>query len=167
MYRRIIPVVISILFLAACNSKPGEKDTQKDSTDTDHGHAHAPVTGGVVPPLPAIPEGAKVFFRNLNDGAVLASPLKIEMGADGIRVDTAGPVIAGIGHHHLLINAGDSVPAGRMIPNDSAHIHFGRGQTETEVTLAPGTYRLALQMADGLHRSYGSALSTAISITVK
>jgi len=84
-----------------------------------------------------------------------------------IKVDTAGPVIAGIGHHHLLIDAEDSLTAGTMVPKDSTHLHFGKGQTETEIKLAPGKHKLALQFADGLHRSYGGKLSTVITVNVK
>ena len=89
------------------------------------------------------------------------------MAVENIKVDTAGPVIAGIGHHHLFIDAEDSLAAGTMVPKDSSHLHFGKGQTETEVKLAPGKHKLTLQFADGLHRSYGSKLSSVITVDVK
>jgi hypothetical protein len=46
-------------------------------------------------------------------------------------------------------------------------MHFGKGQTETPLTLAPGEHTLSLQFADGLHRSYGAAYRKTIRITVK
>jgi hypothetical protein len=50
---------------------------------------------------------------------------------------------------------------------DSVHIHFGRGQTEKELSLPAGKHKLTLQFADGLHRSYGSKLASTITVTVK
>jgi len=91
------------------------------------------------------------------------------MGTEVMKVDTAnGPVTAGSGHHHLLINSGDSVTTGTVIPKDSLHVHFGKGQAEYELKgLAPGKYKLALQMGDALHRSYGARMSAAINVEVK
>jgi hypothetical protein len=86
---------------------------------------------------------------------------------DGLRVDTAGAIVSGSGHHHLLIDAGDSIPAGVVVPKDSTHLHFGKAQTSTEVTLPAGPHVLTLQFADGIHRSYGSKLATTIKVTVK
>lgn len=168
MYKIIIAVCCTALFMG-CKNSGGDKSAATDTTVKQSGHEgmdHS--TGsGTVPALPAVPEGAKVVFANLMDRAVITSPFMLQMGAEGMKVDTAGPVIAGTGHHHLLINAGDSIPAGQTIPADSAHVHFGKGQTEYELKLAPGAYHLTLQMADGLHRSYGSKLATSISIIVK
>ena len=74
--------------------------------------------------------------------------------------------MANSGHHHLLINL-DAIPAGESVPFTEKHMHFGKGQTEAEVTLAPGTYRLTAQFANGAHQSYGKALSQTITVTVK
>lgn len=165
MYRKIIPALLALALLNACKNSGGDKSATKDSTGHDHmDHSSG---SGTVPPLPEVPAGAKVVFSNLMDRAVITTPFTLQMGAEGMKIDTAGPVVAGSGHHHLLINAGDSIPAGQTIPADSAHVHFGKGQTEYELKLPPGSYHLTLQMADGLHRSYGSKLATSISIIVK
>lgn len=163
--------LLALLFaaLAACNSAGDKKDsTDTSTTQTGHeGMDHKmPETGGL-PELPAVPEGAKVFFKNIRDNATITSPFKMEMGTEIMRVDTAGPVVAGSGHHHLIIDGADSLAAGSIVPADSLNIHFGRGQTEYELKLTPGKHKLTLQMADGLHRSYGSKLSATISVTVK
>ena len=50
---------------------------------------------------------------------------------------------------------------------DDQHRHFGKGQTETEITLPPGRYRLTMQFADGAHRSYGEKMRKTIEVTVK
>ncbi|MFM7523601.1 MAG: DUF4399 domain-containing protein, partial [Betaproteobacteria bacterium] len=72
----------------------------------------------------------------------------------------------GTGHHHLIINSAD-IAAGDAIPMDDQHRHFGKGQTETEINLPPGRYRLTMQFADGAHRSYGEKMRKTIEVTVK
>jgi len=53
------------------------------------------------------------------------------------------------------------------VPTDATHLHFGKGQTETEVTLPPGQYALTMQFANGAHQSYGPEMSKTIHVTVK
>lgn len=110
------------------------------------------------------PKG-KVFFAEPKDGAEITGPVKVVMVVEGMKVMPAGEIIEGTGHHHILINQ-DFTPAGQVIPTDDAHRHFGKGQTEAVLDLPPGNYRLTLQFADGLHRSYGKELSAAINIKV-
>ncbi|TDX01326.1 DUF4399 domain-containing protein [Dinghuibacter silviterrae] len=158
-----------LLGLAACNSGGSSSNT----TDTVSANAKKDTMAGMkmdtaaVAALPAIPDGAKVFFKNLKDGAKVTSPLKVEFGVEGIALDTAGTLKPGSGHHHLLIDAGDSIPAGVVVPKDSTHLHFGKAQTEATITLTPGKHTLALQYADGIHRSYGSKLSAVVTVDVK
>ena len=115
----------------------------------------------------AVPAGAKVYFKNLKDGETVKSPVKVEMGVEGMTLDTAGAIVPGTGHHHLLIDAGDSIPAGTVVPKDSTHLHFGKAQSSAEVKLAPGKHVLTLQFADGIHRSYGGKMAATINVNVK
>ncbi|MCU0451546.1 MAG: DUF4399 domain-containing protein [Bernardetiaceae bacterium] len=109
----------------------------------------------------------KVFFANLKDGDVVKSPFKVQFGVEGMTVEPAGYVNSDKGHHHLLINL-DAVPKAEAIPmNDSTRLHFGKGQTETELKLAPGKYKLTMQFADGFHQSYGPQMSASVNIEVK
>lgn len=170
MNKQFIFCAICFLVLTACNNSSKESSNKTDTTGTSASKdtmSHMNMTTTEVPALPAVPDGAKVFFKNLKEGATVKSPFKVEMGTDKIKVDTAGPVVAGSGHHHLLIDAGDSLAAGTMVPKDSTHLHFGKGQTETELNLSPGKHKLTLQYADGLHRSYGGRLSATINVNVK
>lgn len=167
MKRKIFLPAIALFFFTACNNSTENKETTGDTTRATMDHSDMGTTSSTVPALPAVPAGAKVFFSNLKENEVISSPFKLSMGAEGIKVDTAGPVVAGIAHHHLFIDAEDSLPAGTVVPADSSHIHFGKGQTEYELKLSPGKHKLTLQMADGLHRSYGSALATTINVEVK
>ncbi len=109
---------------------------------------------------------AKLSFVDIADGAVVTSPVKLKFAVSGMEVKPAGDMTAGTGHHHLLINA-ESIKEGESIPFNDTHLHFGKGQTETELKLAPGKYKLTLQFANGAHQSYGPQASKSISITVK
>ncbi len=163
-------LLIGILGLISCNSnenKSGSSDTATASKATDTATKPSVDTVKTVAALPAIPAGAKVYFKNLKNGQTVKSPFKVEMGVKNIKVDSAGNIVAGEGHHHILIDAGDSVAAGQVIPKDEQHMHFGKGQTSATLTLPPGKHRLTLQLADGIHRSYGSQLSASIEVTVK
>src|SRR6185369_15816358 len=106
-----------------------------------------------------------VSFIEPKDGATVSSPFKVKFAVSGMDVKPAGDMAANSGHHHLLINA-DSMKPGELIPADETHMHFGKGQTETEVKLPPGKYKLTMQFANGTHQSYGEGLSKTIHITV-
>jgi hypothetical protein len=155
----------------ACNNA-GDKtatDSTKTATDTTTKAADTMAmakTDSSQTLLP-VPAGAKVFFKNLKNGETVKSPVKVEMGVDGMKLDTAGALVAGTGHHHLLIDAGDSIPTGTVVPKDSTHLHFGKAQSTAEVKLTPGTHVLTLQFADGIHRSYGSQMASTITVKVK
>ena len=100
------------------------------------------------------------------NGAIVTSPFKLRFAVSGMAVAPAGDIVANSGHHHLLIDV-DPIPAGTPVPADDRHIHFGKGQTEVEVTLPPGTYKLTAQFANGAHQSYGPAMSQSIKVTVR
>jgi uncharacterized protein DUF4399 len=162
-----------ILAMAACNNSSDKTASSGDSTATvapahdSMNMNHAADSSKMSTDLPAVPAGAKVYFKNLKDGQTVKSPFKVEMGIESLKIDTAGAIVSGSGHHHLLIDAGDSIPAGTVVPKDEHHLHFGKGQTSTDVTLPAGKHVLTLQFADGIHRSYGSQLATTITVTVQ
>lgn len=126
----------------------------------DHGKMDA---GAHIGP---VPEGAKVYFVSPADGATVTSPVKIQMGVEGMEVQPAGKMEDGSGHHHIVIDA-DPVAKGTLVPADDKHKHFGKGQTETELQLAPGQHTLQLQFANGVHLSYGEQMNSKITITVE
>ncbi|KAB2816661.1 MAG: DUF4399 domain-containing protein [Bacteroidetes bacterium] len=114
----------------------------------------------------AYEEGARVFFMTPTAGEVVSSPVHVDMGAENIEVVPAGELSYNTGHHHIIINKGH-ISKGETVPADEQHIHYGQGQVETELELEPGNYTLTLQFANGLHQSYGEALSETIEITVE
>jgi hypothetical protein len=168
MFNKIFFCIMITGLVASCNNAGDDKSKTQDSTTTTttHDGMEHPATTGDIPVLPQIPKGARVEFKNLKQGETISMPFTLEMGTEGIRIDTAGPVVAGSGHHHLFIDAEDSLAAGTIVPKDSLHLHFGKGQTSYELNLPPGKHKLTLQYADGLHRSYGSQLSASISVNV-
>jgi len=107
-----------------------------------------------------------VNFVEPKDGAIVSSPFKVVFAVAGMEVVPAGEMRTNTGHHHLIINA-ESIPEGTVIPFDDTHKHFGKGQTETEVSLPPEKYKLTMQFANGAHQSYGPQLSKSIEVIVK
>ena len=163
----IIPAFL-LVAMVACNSGTEQAENADSLATTEH-HMDMPSADNVAP-LPAIPDGAKVFFKNVKDGETVASPLKLEFGVEGMTVAPKAPgseIAEGSGHHHLLIDAGDSIEAGTVIPDDSTHIHYGGAQTEATIELTPGKHTLTLQFGDAIHRSYGAALANTITVEVK
>jgi hypothetical protein len=107
-----------------------------------------------------------VFFVNVADGARLPLKSTIQFGISGMEIAPAGTQKANTGHHHLLIDV-PVPPLDREIPNDFNHVHFGRGQTSTEVTLTPGEHSLQLLLADHEHVPHDPpVVSQVIRVTV-
>ena len=102
-----------------------------------------------------------VSFGNLSDGDTVGQSVIVHMVVKGMDIEPAGPVIAGKGHHHIIID-GSFIPGGQPVPANPTHIHFGLGQTETTLNLSPGKHTLTLQFADGVHVSYGEKWSKTI-----
>ena len=118
---------------------------------------------------------AKVYFINLADGDTVTGPVRILFGLSGMGVAPAGAEIEGTGHHHLLV---DRPPMGQgedgaeellySIPTDDNHRHFGGGQTEAVLELAPGAHTLQLVLGDYAHVPHSPpVMSEVITITVK
>jgi hypothetical protein len=91
-----------------------------------------------------------VYFIDLKDGATIGPKTTIHFGLHGMGIGPAGSDKANSGHHHLLIDT-DVPPLDEPIPSDENHLHFGAGQTETDLTLSPGTHTLQLLLGDKNH----------------
>lgn len=115
----------------------------------------------------ASPQGAEVYFIAPTDGATVSSPVTVRFGLKGMGISPAGMAMPDTGHHHLIVDA-DLPPLDKPVPADATHIHFGKGQTETTVTLSPGKHTLQLVLGDHLHIPHDPAVvSKKITITVK
>jgi hypothetical protein len=98
----------------------------------------------------AAPKDAKVFFIDLKDGQTIPANTTIRFGVSGIGLSPAGAAKPNAGHHHLLIDTG-LPPLDKPIPSDFNHIHYGKGQTEGELSLIPGEHTLQLLLGDHNH----------------
>jgi hypothetical protein len=116
----------------------------------------------------AAPAGAEVYFIAPQNGAKLHSPVTIKFGLKGMGIAPAGIKFDNTGHHHLLVDTDLSdVKLDAPMPATDKIVHFGKGQTETTLTLAPGKHTLQLVFADYLHQSFDPPLtSKKITITV-
>lgn len=171
MKKSILFLMATGFWVASCNMDNTEQETDKGDADTeqtemdhdDHaGHGEAEAKEEHL----WVPEDAKVYFKNLKNGDEVRSPVKVEMGVEGMEVRPAGEPVKGTGHHHILINS-TGTSKGEVIPFDEVNIHFGQGQTETELELEPGEYTITLQFANGMHQSYGEQMAASVTILVK
>ena len=110
----------------------------------------------------------RVFFVDLADNATVAQDVKVVVGIEGMEIKLAGDLTPDTGHHHLIIDA-PMIAEGEIVPVDKSeqYKHFGKGQTETMIKLAPGKHTLTLQLADGAHRSYGERMRKTIAVTAQ
>jgi hypothetical protein len=127
----------------------------------------APATPPATSATPAAPAPA-AYIISPADGAVVTSPFVVQFGLKGMGIAPAGIEFANTGHHHLLIDVAELPPKGKPIPADENHRHFGKGQTETELSLPPGKHTLQLLVGDHLHIPQDPPVaSQKITITVK
>ena len=114
------------------------------------------------------PEGAKVSIISPADGATVDKTFTVKFGVEGMKLAPAGDQTPNTGHHHLLIDVDQPIAAGQVIPADANHVHFGKAQTEAEVTLAPGKHTLQLELADKNHMTFEPVIvSKKITVDVK
>lgn len=128
----------------------------------------AALTATVLQAATPAPDGASVYFISPANGDVVTSPVTVKFGLKGMGVAPAGVEKANTGHHHLLIDAAGVPAMDQPVPSDQHHRHFGGGQTEATLELAPGTHTLQLLLGDQLHRPHQPpVMSERITITVK
>jgi hypothetical protein len=112
---------------------------------------------------------AEVYIISPSNGAKVHGPVTVRFGLKGMGVAPAGVKFDNTGHHHLLVDTDLSdVKLDAPLPATDKIVHFGKGQTETTLTLAPGKHTLELLFADYTHLSFDPPLhSKKITITVE
>lgn len=116
--------------------------------------------------LTPAPEGAKAYIVSPANGATVPKTFTVVFGLSGMGVAPAGTEKANTGHHHLLIDG--ELPAQMNHALGSEVTHFGGGQTETTLTLEPGTHTLQLILGDKGHvPHHPPVVSEKITITVE
>jgi hypothetical protein len=126
------------------------------------------VAGAQMPARTAAPAGAEAYIIAPADGAKVKGPVVVRFGLKGLGIAPAGIQFENSGHHHLFIDTPLPTDMGAVIATvENKIVHFGKGQTETTLTLAPGKHTLQLLVGDYLHTPHTTPLaSKQITITV-
>lgn len=162
-----IPLTFFLVTLVACEQQPAESPTSAAPAATPAPAPAAPAAAAPSIARKPAPAGAMVYIISPADGAVVSSPVTVVFGLKGIGVVPAGIDRLDAGHHHLLIDT-DVPPFDLPIPADMQHVHFGQGQTETQLMLAPGRHTLQLLLGDHLHIPHDPPiLSEPVTIEVQ
>jgi hypothetical protein len=113
------------------------------------------------------PDGATVGFASLKDGDVVPPEFTVRFTISGMGIAPAGTKIENTGHHHLLIDVAEPPDFNQPLPATEHILHFGKGQTETTLTLAEGEHTLQLLLADYRHIPHDPpVMSNPVRITV-
>ncbi len=100
------------------------------------------------------------------NGATVTSPVTVRFRLVNYGVAPAGTNVDRTGHFHVLIDAEAGAP-GTIIPADSMHIHFGKGQIEVTVPVPLGRHNLRAVLGDHLHKVISTDLVSApVSVRV-
>jgi hypothetical protein len=113
---------------------------------------------------------AEAYFTNLKSGDRIETPYLLKFGLSGGwgLAPIAKPLGGKSGHHHLLVNRDLPLNFKDALPFNDQYIHFGGGQMETVLTLAPGTYTLRMLLADSKHLPhFVYSKPTKITVTKK
>lgn len=143
---------------------PGSDSTMKDMT----GSAVGTPNENIIEAENGAIKKARVYFVEPKDGATVGPSVKVKMAVEGAKLRPAGeaPDDMTSGHFHIVID-GKPTPAGQVLPTNKNTLHFGKAETETTLSLAPGTHTLVLQFGDGAHRAFGPKMSQTIKVHVK
>ena len=109
----------------------------------------------------------EVYFISPQDGDKVAGQVNVRFGLRGMGVAPAGVEAANTGHHHLLIDMNTLPPMDAPLPKTDQVRHFGGGQTETTLSLAPGQHTLQLLLGNYSHVPHDPpVISDKITITI-
>ena len=114
------------------------------------------------------PADAEAYIVKPNDGATVPETFTVEFGLSGMNLAPAGVDKANTVHHHLLIDVAELPELDAPLPSTEQIRHFGKAQTETELTLEPGEHSLRLVLGNYLHVPHDNpVISQPINITVQ
>ena len=113
------------------------------------------------------PAGAEVYIISPRNGATVHNPVLVQFGLKGMGIAPAGVKFENTGHHHLLIDGDAPADPSAPLPASDKIVHFGKGQTQTELHLTPGKHTLQLLLGDQNHVPHSPpVISKKITITV-
>lgn len=112
--------------------------------------------------------GAKVYIISPAHGEEVGKTFSVKFGLKGMGIAPAGIKFENTGHHHLLVDVDELPDLDKPLEVTEKILHFGKGQTETTLTLEPGDHSLQLVLGDYLHIPHDKpVISKKIWITVK
>lgn len=112
--------------------------------------------------------GAKVYIISPANGETVGKTFSVKFGLQGMGIAPAGIKFDNTGHHHLLVDVAELPDLNKPLPATDNILHFGKGQTETTLTLEPGTHTLQLVLGDYLHIPHDKpVISRKVRVTVK
>ena len=94
------------------------------------------------------------------NNATVTSPVTVRFRLVNYGVAPAGTQMERTGHFHLLIDDAAGA-AGTIIPADSLHIHYGKGQIEVTAPVPLGRHTLRAVLGDYQHKVIGPELVSA------
>lgn len=114
------------------------------------------------------PTDARVYIIEPEDGATVPETFTVKFGLSGMELAPAGVDKENTGHHHLLIDRPELPEPNASLPSTDQIRHFGKAQTETELTLSPGEHTLQLVLGNYLHIPHDNPIiSEPITIEVE
>lgn len=114
------------------------------------------------------PDDARVYIVEPADGAVVPETFTVKFGLSGMDLAPAGVDRANTGHHHLLIDKPELPSLQASLPSTDRVRHFGKAQTEAEISLEPGEHVLQLVLGNYLHVPHDNpVISEPVTITVR
>ena len=105
-------------------------------------------------------EEKSIKLEGVENGKTYSSRIKLNFIIKNMRVLKAGVNEKNSGHHHLLINLKDLPDLKLSLPMTKNIIHFGKGQTSTNLKLKPGKHTIQLLFADYSHTPHEKPLIT-------
>ena len=114
------------------------------------------------------PADAEAYIVKPTDGATVPQTFSVEFGLSGMEIAPAGVDKDNTGHHHLLVDRGELPDLHASLPASETLIHFGKGQTATELTLKPGEHTLQLILGNYAHVPHDNpVISEKIKVRVE
>ena len=114
------------------------------------------------------PVDAQAYIIEPKDGAALPETFTVKFGLSAMELAPAGVERENTGHHHLLIDRQELPDLTASLPATEQIRHFGKAQTETELSLPSGEHTLQLVLGNYAHIPHDNpVISEPITITVK
>lgn len=108
----------------------------------------------------------KAYIIAPKNGDTVSTSFQVKFGLDGMIVSPAGIERPNSGHHHLLVDGQEMLDLTKHLGAEV--LHFGKGQTETTLSLEPGEHTLQLILGDHMHIPHTPpVISSIITVLVK